>query len=197
MYICIYIYACIYIHIYIYVYVYTYMYIYIFIHVYTYLHIYIYQFAFYTRIADATQLFQYKLMGGMIPDGMPDADAIKFWNRQNLVRKYVYALSCTVCVALCVLHCVCCTVCVAVVVMQMPSTFGIGRIWCASVRDFAGSSERVACFDSVCVAVCVLQCVCCSLCVAVYALQYKCCSVCCKRFCWVVGNNGIFLQCVC
>mgnify|MGYP002631798219 CR=1 FL=1 len=41
------------------------------------------QFAFYTRTADATQLFQYQTMGGMV-DGLSDADAMKVWNRQNL-----------------------------------------------------------------------------------------------------------------
>ena len=41
------------------------------------------QFAFYTRTADATQLFQYQTMGGMV-DGLSDTDAMAVWNRQNL-----------------------------------------------------------------------------------------------------------------
>lgn len=41
------------------------------------------QFAFYTRTADSTQLFQYQTMGGMV-DGLDERDAMEAWNRQNL-----------------------------------------------------------------------------------------------------------------
>ena len=41
------------------------------------------QFAFYTRTADETQLFQYQTMGGMVDD-LSDSDAMEVWNRQNL-----------------------------------------------------------------------------------------------------------------
>ena len=41
------------------------------------------QFAFYTRTADETQLFQYQTMGGMVDD-LGDDDAMEVWNRQNL-----------------------------------------------------------------------------------------------------------------
>jgi hypothetical protein len=60
-----------------------------------------------------------------------------------------------VCVAVCVLQCMCCSVGVAVCV----------------ARDSVGSSERVARFCSVFVAVCVLQRVCCSVCVAACVMQ--------------------------
>lgn len=49
------------------------------------------QFAFYTRTADAVQLFFLKMMGEMIPNGMSDADALRFWNRHNLVSVVRFA----------------------------------------------------------------------------------------------------------
>jgi len=49
------------------------------------------QFAFYTRTADTVQLFFLKLMGGMIPDGMSDTDALSLWNRHNLVSAFRFS----------------------------------------------------------------------------------------------------------
>jgi len=81
-------------------------------------------------------------------------------------------------VAMCVLQCVCCSVfggvCVAVCCSRLQCV-----AVCCSVR-VAVPRGALPCVDparQLCVAVRVLQCVCCRVCVAECVLQHVCCSV--------------------